>query len=545
MARLIPSPELIGPIPPSKRNEFKTAMLLAEDLGEQYLVFHEIHWATQNCDKTFLGEIDFIVMSPLGRLLLIEQKNGGLRETSNGLMKTYGDRQKSVECQMSRNLDNLLEAFEVRTGKKLDIDLMLYCPDYRIQNKVAAALPAGRIVDQSSAEFLPTIIHGIFSERSVANGVCTDAAIIEAFLCNQLKIRYDVGYLGKLAKSEYVQQASGLSDWVRRMSGSPLRLLIQATAGSGKTQLALDELNRAQAMGLSALYVCFNRHLAIDMKLATGQPESCTTLHELARILYEEKGFRFEPTSEGFQKSIDHFIAAADSLSGSFDVLLIDEAQDFDAEWIEALLKLSKPAGRVIVLQDLNQQLYARTQYDFAGWIRLDHDISYRCPRIVNDHINEFELTPSPVFSQSVIEGLDTVHEIYDPTSPDSLEQATSKVIKQLMKEGHELQDIVVLTMKGAESSQILKMDLLNKQALRKISGRSPEGDYTYTEGELFADTVFRFKGRSANCVVLTEIDFEELDDNKRRRLFVGLTRARLRVGLVMSGRAIEFLLMG
>jgi len=48
--------------------------------------------------------------------------------------------------------------------------------------------------------------------------------------------------------------------------------------------------------------------------------------------------------------------------------------------------------------------------------------------------------------------------------------------------------------------------------------------------------------------VVITEIDFEEWTDSVKRRLFVALTRARLRVTLVASeraARAIEELLLG
>ena len=40
-----------------------------------------------------------------------------------------------------------------------------------------------------------------------------------------------------------------------------------------------------------------------------------------------------------------------------------------------------------------------------------------------------------------------------------------------------------------------------------------PAGKPDYSEGELFIDSVHRFKGQSAPCIVFTEIDFEELDE--------------------------------
>lgn len=119
MQQLLPSVDLIGPVPAKKRNEFKTATLLAEYLPPLFRVFHSVHWATQNCDKTFLGEIDFIVLAPTGRLLLIEQKNGDLHEDKGGVSKLYRGQKKSVHMQMNRNLENLQTAFESRNGQKL------------------------------------------------------------------------------------------------------------------------------------------------------------------------------------------------------------------------------------------------------------------------------------------------------------------------------------------------------------------------------------------------------------------------------------------
>ena len=61
-------------------------------------------------------------------------------------------------------------------------------------------------------------------------------------------------------------------------------------------------------------------------------------------------------------------------------------------------------------------------------------------------------------------------------------------------------------------------------------------------EGHLLAESVYRFKGQSAPAVILTEIDFEALDDRTVRKLFVGMTRARMKLVLVLSERAAALL---
>ena len=64
-----------------------------------------------------------------------------------------------------------------------------------------------------------------------------------------------------------------------------------------------------------------------------------------------------------------------------------------------------------------------------------------------------------------------------------------------------------------------------------------------YSEGELFIDSVHRFKGQSAPCIVFTEIDFEELDEVALRKLFVGMTRATMKLVMVVSERAAQTLI--
>ena len=218
------------------------------------------------------------------------------------------------------------------------------------------------------------------------------------------------------------------------------------------------------------------------------------------------------------------------------------EAQDFEAAWLQALFKLCTPEGRLIALMDSNQRLYEREPCDFEGWIRIDHPVSNRCPRVVTDTINQLELVEEPIGSRSAVEGLDTLLETYTAGDATSLASATSAVVAHLLKEGHTADEIVVLTLRGAESSALLKLDELAQHRVKKIVGRTAEGDFIFSDGDLVVDTVFRFKGRSANCVVLSEIDFHELNENTKRRLFVGMTRARLRLALVCTTEAAEVL---
>ena len=53
-------------------------------------------------------------------------------------------------------------------------------------------------------------------------------------------------------------------------------------------------------------------------------------------------------------------------------------------------------------------------------------------------------------------------------------------------------------------------------------------------------ETVYRFKGQSPPAVVLSEIDFKDMNGIERNKLFVGLTRTQMAVEIVLSPTADE-----
>jgi len=115
--------------------------------------------------------------------------------------------------------------------------------------------------------------------------------------------------------------------------------------------------------------------------------------------------------------------------------------------------------------------------------------------------------------------------------------------VQDCLNLGFGLQDIVVLTGRGRESSQVLNHSHLGPWALRKASGqRDADGQELLSPGVLLCETVHRFKGQAVGAVVLTELEFGTAQDPgaelRWHRLYVGLTRAQAHVGLVMGEEA-------
>jgi UvrD-like helicase C-terminal domain len=103
---------------------------------------------------------------------------------------------------------------------------------------------------------------------------------------------------------------------------------------------------------------------------------------------------------------------------------------------------------------------------------------------------------------------------------------------------------IAVVTFRGREHSALSAYDKLGPFELRSFSGKYDLlGNPIFSEGNILIESVYRFKGQAAPCVILTEIDFDEMDEITIRKLFVGATRATMKLVLIMSDKAAKIML--
>ena len=117
--------------------------------------------------------------------------------------------------------------------------------------------------------------------------------------------------------------------------------------------------------------------------------------------------------------------------------------------------------------------------------------------------------------------------------------EATKRAITQALSLGFRKQDIAVLSFRGREGSALSALDHLGPHRLRSFTGKYDLfGNPEYREGDVLLESIYRFKGQSAPCVILTEVDFDTFDEQVARKLFVGATRATMKLIVVASTRA-------
>jgi superfamily I DNA and RNA helicase len=301
-------------------------------------------------------------------------------------------------------------------------------------------------------------------------------------------------------------------------------------------------MQSAGAAGRLALYVCFNRPLADAMKRVAPDPSQVVTFHELARLSMEQAGQRVDfSRGDAFQTLARGFNAISARLAGTFDTLVIDEGQDFEQEWATSVIGLAKPDARVLWLEDPEQTLYERPRVELPGWARLLSPVNYRTPQLLVEFMNWLALTDTPVESGSAIRGFDPIWIDVPDEDGEAMITSTADAVRRLVDQGFATRNIVVLSYRGQASSALVGKagrDRLAGHRVKRQLGYDERGDALWSEGELLVDTIFRFKGQAADAVVLTEVDFDRMDLRERRRLFVGISRARLHLALVSTRRA-------
>lgn len=516
--------------------ELATLALLERGLPAAYTVYHGVHWTRlDEGGFSIYGDIDFVVVNAAGELLAIEQRSGFLEEGPHGLSSRRRGRDRNVAVGIARSRTALQARLAARLGGPAPrIEYLLYCPDYFVRQAHTAGIEPERIVDAAVRDQLVPRIRAILPPGEHSG----HAPEVHRFLRDEIKLEPDVAARLGIARERITRVAGGLSQWARALDFDPYRLRVVGTAGSGKTQLALAEYSAAIAAGRRPLYVCFNRPLADHLAHIAPEGGMACTFHHLCERVLAAHGERPDYAKPD---AFDALIARAGELEVPddlrFDSIIVDEGQDFSADWAQQLWRHADDEARRIWLEDPMQNLYARPPIELPGWVTLRAHSNFRSPRPVVRMLQALLPAAEHIEAASPFEADEVELLAYDAAHP--LTTRVKEAIRLCFAAGFHAQDVAIISWRGREQSELLRHDRLGANALRSFTGQYDLlGQPEYSGGEVLIESVYRFKGQSAPAVILAEIDFETLDERTLRKLFVGATRAMMKLVLVASERA-------
>lgn len=518
--------------------ELDLLRILELGLSNAFTLFHSVDWSRGTGEREQHGEIDIVVVNQAGDVLLMEVKTGNVDFVAGGIFKTYGQETKNVKAQAGFQYGGLRNRLDDAT-LKVRLHHLLVMPDVKVANETAQ-WPRERIVDSTEMGQVTTRVTHLLG-TGLPNPDMQPRVL--AFLANRFQVATDVSALACKLQDHVIRLSAGLATWVPRLTVPSGLLRVIGTAGSGKTQLALRLLRDADAAGQRSAYICYNRALADHISRVAPVRTPAETFHEYALRVVRRSGevvdFSKPTAFDDIARRCANILEQTDP---DLDLLVLDEIQDMQLEWVQAMLTRLKANGKAVLLEDPQQQLYKdRVAFDIDDAVTITSQENFRTPRALVSLINMLRLTEVEVEALSPHEG-----EISDPIVYESsakIGPCTIRAVEHCLERGFKLADIAVISMRGREHSVLQELDKLGDWTLNRFTGRFDEGSVPiWRSGDLLLESVRRFKGQAAPAVVLTECDMAQLDAANRRLLFVGLTRARVHLEWVISSGTAKML---
>lgn len=519
--------------------EMATLRRLRDKLPKEYRIYHGLHWSGASRGLMSYGEVDFVIASPTGDMLLIEQKNGALIERDGHLVKDYGDGAKNVAFQIERSVNHIREALKSLHGRdfasSIKIDYLIYLPDYRVRKVTAIGIDATRLIDAAGDSRLEQTITALLPAAPV-NG--DKARRLQAYLDNTIDVIPDIHAHAQVGERGYLRLAGGLTKFIDGLEMTPWRLRVVGPAGCGKSLLALRTYRRTAAAGKRPLLLCYNRPIADRLRAAVaGEQGMVNTWHGFLSSFLRQKGVvpDYARSNEpGFWEGIADAVVGADGVPPDwrFDTIIIDEAQDFQQEWLEILgLFATSDQPDILWLEDPRQNIYRRRPLDLPGFVTLRLTDSFRTPYTIGQYIKK--LLPFDLDLANPTPGLGvTVKGYGDEAERDA---AVAAAVTELRASGFAADDIVIVALSSVERSAYCNRPAVGSHRLKHLTGYDSAGNQLYSDGDILCDSVYRFKGQQAAAVILVEMDGTLLDDAKRgqRLLFTALTRATVKLVMI------------
>ena len=536
MAYIVPSDISQLTLASGRSPELDTLAQLKSELPSAYTVFHGVHWTREYAGATSYGEIDFVVINLSGQVLFIEQKNGALEETENGLVKNYENGPKSVVNQIHRSIDKVRDKFgwQHRNSEKLDVEYLLYCPDYRVIDVSASGLDAARIVDAQNSDMLASTI-----ERLLGPGIEKEQSrflMVEKFFQQTFDVVPDIHAHVSAQHKNFTRLRGGLVDLISGLEMSPLKFRIDGVAGSGKSAVARMIFERALREGKRPLFACFNRPLAEKMR-ASVEGGYVDTWYGICAKFLEDTGHQIDYekmySDPNFWMGVQELVLDQDKPDKwYFDTLVVDEGQDFQQLWFDLLMTFLHDQADVVWLQDANQNIRAEEGVELpADFLGYHCKTNYRTPdtiaRFMRRNFNiEFECGND-------LPGLGVGVERFDGT--DEQEALASSIVEEHLRRGFESDDIVVVSLKGTSKAFFYGLDKIGAFTIRRFSGEYDElGNQIMSSGLITCESIYRFKGQQAPAVILVDVDLDDVEPGRAERLLhAGMTRATVRLDIL------------
>ena len=388
------------------------------------------------------------------------------------------------------------------------------------------------------------------------NNTVEEMEDVRRYLLQNLVLRQDAATVNRMVEVA----AAPLAALLPMLEESPGGFHIEGCAGSGKSCMLCDEAARLancakeSGSGKRTLVLCYNLNLAEYLRSnkalkAAGvcRYDTCSPLvldnfHTVANRICTWEGLPRAGEDGVFSPQTLHSLVERVKANPRYavDAVLVDEAQDFAADWWTVVQAMLRPGGKLYLFSDSGQRLYAQSGRlpELPVKLRLRHNLRNTGPIAGFAAAALSEKLPAETCLP--INGPE-VELMPASDSPAERAAAVREAIERLQGEGFHLNDIVVLTpwRKNTSLKEAVLADLVDFPAdgeTRDKADKRLKRCSSASATRILGETVKAFKGMESLAVILTDISAPRDAENSgftSAEFYVACTRARYRLIII------------
>jgi len=499
-----------------------------EQLGDDWHVIHSVAWQGLRGKREGDGEADFILVHKDVGVIVIEVKGGEI-SVDRGQWKSH-----RLDNGAIVNIDNPFEQAAAAKSKlykwvgervKFVVPTMhaVVFPGGRAPNNMGPAATAAITIDSAGLHDLGASIAKVVSHWKISckldqrqvDEVINLLAPTTAIKRTAADDAYDAEHALVRLTEEQRRAFSGLK--------RTRRAIVYGGPGTGKTLLAGEKAAQMAADGSKVLFVCYNQLLARALQTSKHLSKvDIVTFHSLCMRSAARNGATIpkNPTQSWWDTDAPYqLVESAQDEAQKYDAIVVDEAQDFSEDWLQALLALLKEeeSSPFYVFADADQRLWSRTWTPRADWLPYELTINCRNTQPIAEKVAGVVLTAVEAAGAT---GPEPKWSTLKPTA--DVAGFICDTIADLLDLGFEARDIVVLCEDAELADRVSQMTAGNASCCR-FGGKG-----------VVVETIARFKGLDSAAIVLA---LGEADQTPDTAAYVGFSRARSYLQVIGSNK--------
>lgn len=511
-------------------SEVKFYKALKEQLSDKFHVFYSVRWySTDMQGMRTDSECDFLIFNPDYGFICIEVKGGTNISVENGIWYLDDDTGgRELKKSPYRQAEQSMYFFKKYYEDELETQYpgvygnAVAFPNFAVNNPLTVDSPLELTIDSNDMSRLSKRIIELFRyfKGNKAGGtsyLSKDAQEKFISLINKrIALAISAGALIE-EKERELNEINKSQDVIIDLLTHYKRAFFVGGAGTGKTWIAIKKVQKSILDGKKALYLCYNKALANYVaKLFNGQAD-CYNFETLSFIILKDKAIK-APMVNGVKEYANLWVSDGVTLP-QYDLVVVDEGQDFSEDWALCVNLLVKEGGSLYVMYDENQNIFNRNFGDKFSIEQPPLILKYNIRNTAN--IYDYATDRTSLGRDTIANQIEGVKpEIRSFTRKSQVITYLDSVMNKLIyKEGISTDKIVVLSNR-VRSKSILKDTLT-------LGGISLDEDNE--SGTLKYRTIQGFKGLESDIIVYINHTYksESQTDAKRALLYTAITRAK------------------